>query len=92
MESALLHKRILNFKPSRSEEGEIDHFILGLMDGSHTIDQIARDAQAKYPLRFKTNREAQLYVNGLSQDYGHEANRYKALERYEAQDSKVPES
>jgi protein arginine N-methyltransferase 1 len=92
MESALLHKRILNFKPSRSEEGEIDHFILGLMDGSHTIDQIARDAQAKYPLRFKTNREAQLYVNGLSQDYGHEANSYKALERYEAQDSKVPES
>jgi protein arginine N-methyltransferase 1 len=70
MESAVLHKKILNFRPPRSEEGEIDHFILGEMDGSNTIDQIASQAQAKYPLRFKTNREAQLYVNGLSQDYG----------------------
>ena len=69
MESAVLHKRILNFKPARSKEGEIDLFILGEMDGSNTIDQIASQAQAKYPLRFKTNREAQLYVNGLSQDF-----------------------
>ena len=72
MESAVLNKRILDSRPSRSEEGEIDHFILGMMDGGHTIEQIASGAQAEYPLRFKTNREAQLYVNGLSQDYGHE--------------------
>jgi len=72
MESAVLNKRILDSRPSRSEEGEIDHFILGMMDGGHTIKQIASGAQAKYSLRFKTQQEAQLYVNGLSQDYGHE--------------------
>jgi hypothetical protein len=69
LESAVLHKRILKFRPARSEEGEIDHFILGEMDGSNTLDQIARGVQAKYPLRFKTQSEAQIYVNGLSQDY-----------------------
>jgi protein arginine N-methyltransferase 1 len=72
MESAVLNKRILDSRPSRSEEGEIDHFILGMMDGGHTIEQIASGAQEKYSLRFKTQQEAQLYVNGLSQDYGHE--------------------
>jgi protein arginine N-methyltransferase 1 len=90
MESAVLHKKILTFKPSRSEEGEIDHFILGEMDGSHTINQIASQAHAKYPLRFKTNREAQLYVNGLSQDYGHEKYRIKVFEPNERQNFQTP--
>lgn len=90
MERAVLHKRILNFRPSRSEGGEIDHFILGKMDGSNTIDQIASQTHAKYPLRFKTNREAHLYVNGLSQDYGHETNRIKVLEPNERQSNQVP--
>ena len=85
MESAMLHKRILNFKPSRSEDGEIDHFILGEMDGSNTIDEISSQVHAKYPLRFKTNNAAQLYVNDLSQDFGHEANRYEVLEPNERQ-------
>jgi protein arginine N-methyltransferase 1 len=70
MESAVLNKRILDSRPSRSEEGEIDHFILGMMDGGHTIEQIASGVQEKYSLRFKTQQEAQLYVNGLSQEYG----------------------
>jgi len=69
-ESAVLHESVLNFRPSRSESGEIDHFILGMMDGRNTIDQIAGQAQATYPLRFKTSREAQTYVNRLSQEYG----------------------
>ena len=69
-ESAVLHESVLNFRPSRSESGEIDHFLLGMMDGRNTIDQIAGQAQATYPLRFKTQREAQTYVNGLSQEYG----------------------
>jgi hypothetical protein len=43
------------------------------MAGSNTIDQIASQVRAKYPLRFKTQREAQLYVNDLSIDYGHDA-------------------
>lgn len=90
LDNAVLHKRILNFRPARNEAGEIDHFILGMMDGVNTIDQIARGAQAKFPLRFKTQREAQIYVNGLSQDYGHEAYRFKILEPNEKQDLRIP--
>jgi len=70
LESAVLHESVLNFRPSRSESGEIDHFILGMMDSRNTIEQISGQAQAKYPLRFKTQRLAQTYVNGLSQEYG----------------------
>ena len=69
MESAELHKGVLNFRPSRSEAGEVGHFILGMMDGRNTIEQIASHVQAKFPLRFKTQREAQFYVNDISQDF-----------------------
>ena len=69
LERAVLHESVLNFKPSRGEAGEIDHFILGQMDGGHTIDQIARQTQEKYPVRFKNPEEAHLYVNELSQQY-----------------------
>jgi protein arginine N-methyltransferase 1 len=73
MESALLHKQIMNFKPHLNQGGEIDYFILGEMDGSNTIDEISRQVHAKYPLRFKSRRESQLYVNNLSQDFGHKS-------------------
>jgi protein arginine N-methyltransferase 1 len=69
-ERAELHKSILNFKPSRGEAGEIDHFILGEMDGSKSINQIARRARREYPTRFETQKEAELYVNELSIEYG----------------------
>jgi protein arginine N-methyltransferase 1 len=67
---AVLHQQVLNRKPACSQAGEIDHFILDQMDGRHTIDQIARQVQEKYPGRFKTQREAQFHVNDLSQEYG----------------------
>jgi protein arginine N-methyltransferase 1 len=69
LESAVLHESVLNFRPSRSEAGEIIHFILGMMDGGNTIDQISRQVQGKFPVRFKTQREAQFYVNDLSQEF-----------------------
>ena len=67
--SVALHKSVRNFRPARSEAGEIGHFVLGMMDGRNTIDQIAGQAWAKFPLRFKTHKEAQFYVNDLSQDF-----------------------
>jgi protein arginine N-methyltransferase 1 len=69
MERAVLHQTVVDFAPSRSEKGEIDHFILGMMDGEHTIDQIARQAREKHPARFENQRQAQLYVTDLSQEY-----------------------
>jgi protein arginine N-methyltransferase 1 len=70
LDSAVPHNQVLNFRPARSQAGEIDHFILEKMDGRHTIDQIARQVQEKYSSRFKTQKEAQFYVNDLSQEYG----------------------
>jgi protein arginine N-methyltransferase 1 len=69
MERAVVHQRILDTRPSRNEMGEIDCFILNKMDGTLTISQIARQVQVKYPARFKSQREAQLYVNDLAQEY-----------------------
>jgi protein arginine N-methyltransferase 1 len=68
-ENAVLHKSVRNFRPARSEAGEIGHFILGMMDGRNSIDEIAGQARKEFPLRFKTLREAQFYVNDLSQDF-----------------------
>ena len=70
LESAVLHESIKNFRPTRSEAGELDHFILGKMDGRSSIDQIAKKAFGKYPDRFKTESETQLYINALSQELG----------------------
>lgn len=69
LERATVHESILNSRPSRNETGDIDRFILGRMNGRNTIDQIAGQVLAKYPNRFRTRREAQLYVNSLSQEY-----------------------
>ena len=66
----MLHESVLTSRPSRTEEGEIDHFILGQMDGGSTIDQIAQQVQEKFPQRFKAPEEAPYYVNELSQQYG----------------------
>ena len=69
LEKAVLHHNILDSTPSRSETGEIDFFILGMMNGRYTIEEIAREARAKYPTHFKTKQEAQFYVNVLSREF-----------------------
>jgi len=69
MERALLQQRVLDIVPSRGEIGEIDHFILGKMDGQHTIDQIATLARERHPASFENQRDAQIHVTNLSQKY-----------------------
>ena len=69
MESAVLHQTVQNSRPARNEAGEIDPFILGKMDGELTITQIAGQAYEKYPVRFRTEREALFYVRDLAQKY-----------------------
>jgi protein arginine N-methyltransferase 1 len=68
-ESEVLHKSVRDFRPARSEAGEIGIFILEMMDGRNTIDQIASQVRAKFPSRFISHWEAQFYVNDLSQDF-----------------------
>jgi hypothetical protein len=61
---------VVTVKPNRSEEGEIDHFILRKMVGRNTIDQIAELVQEHFPVRFKTQEIAQFYVKAQAQQYG----------------------
>ena len=65
-----INERVWEFKSNRSEESEIDHFILGKMDGGNTIDQIAGILQEYFPIHFKTQEKAQFYVKALAQQYG----------------------
>ena len=61
---------VVTVKPNRNEEGEIDHFILGKVDGCHAIDQIVDIIQEYFPVRFKTQEKTQFYGNVLSGQYG----------------------
>ena len=61
---------VVTVKPNRNEEGEIDHFILGKVDGCHAIDQIVDIIQEYFPVRFKTQENTQFYVTVLSGQYG----------------------
>jgi protein arginine N-methyltransferase 1 len=72
-DGALSIKRVMEFvsndRPALGEEGKIDLFILGKMDGRHTIDQIARQTQTQCPARFEDEQEALIYVYELSRQY-----------------------
>ena len=68
-ESIAMHAS--NLQPTLGEEGEIDHFILGRMNGRTTLDKIAQQVQKRFPARFKAPREALIYVYDLSQQYSH---------------------
>ena len=56
-------------RPSLGEEGEIDLFILGMMNGRTTLEKIAQQVQKRFPAYFKAPQEALLYVYDLSQQY-----------------------
>jgi protein arginine N-methyltransferase 1 len=62
-------ERASDLQPSLGEEGEIDLFILGMMDGRTTLDKIAQQVQKRFPARFKAPQEALLYVYDVSQQY-----------------------
>ncbi len=62
-------------KPLRSVEGEVDFFILQMMDGSTTVKEIARHAAAKFPLQFGGFDEAFDHVHHVSEFYGRRTNK-----------------
>ncbi len=61
--------RVGHYQPASGEEGEIDRYILGKMNGHTRLDEIARQAQLNFSNRFKNQREALLYVYELAQQY-----------------------
>ena len=58
-----------NSRPALGEQGQIDLFIMGKMDGRATVAQIARETLSLFPGRFKNQGEALIHVYEVVQQY-----------------------
>jgi protein arginine N-methyltransferase 1 len=59
--------RVATLRPVLGEYGEVDRFVLGLMDGRCSIAEIAEQVCLRYPSSFKGQEDALVYVFELSQ-------------------------
>jgi protein arginine N-methyltransferase 1 len=64
-----LHRRAAHFVPHLKGEGQIDRFVLGLIDGEQSTDQIAHRLAGQFPSRFASVKDALARVADLSQKY-----------------------
>ena len=62
----LWRREVLTVKPNRNEEGEIDHFILGKMDGCHAIDQLDDLLLRVFPCPLKDTRNNPILCKSFS--------------------------
>lgn len=67
--SLRLRKLAASHTPALNEDGELDRFVLGLMDGKAALGDIARQAVEKFPSRFDQLRDAVKHVGSLSERY-----------------------
>jgi protein arginine N-methyltransferase 1 len=56
--------------PILGQDGQIDRFVLSQMDGTRSLETIAKDVAARFSERFSDWREALAHVCELSQRYG----------------------
>lgn len=68
--SRSLAQRADGHVPVLSKDGQIDRFILELMDGKNSLAEIARQVTAQFPARFAGENEALAKVGDLSLEYG----------------------
>jgi hypothetical protein len=59
-----------NQKPVRNVDGEVDLFILRMMDGSTTLEEMTRRTIAKFALQFSGFEDARMHVQTVSEFYG----------------------
>lgn len=64
-----LQSRAADCTPALDEEGRIDQFILGLMDGQHSLGDIARRVAVCFPRQFDKWESALARVGELSEKY-----------------------
>lgn len=69
LDPARLQKRSAQYRPILNAEASTDHFILALMDGTNSLETIARLARERHPSRFASTREAMGHVRDLSQRF-----------------------
>ena len=63
---AQLRKRAASHAPTLNEDGQIERFILSLMDGKTSLEEIARLASDKFPARFPLWHDALVRVGEAS--------------------------
>ena len=66
---ASLRKRGAGYRPVLDEAGQVDRFMLSLMDGQATLDEIARRTLQEFPGRFAGWSEALTRAGELSVQY-----------------------
>ena len=64
-----LTKREASYQPALDEAGEVDRFMLSLMDGDTTLSTIAERSLHAFPNMFETVAEALAYAGTLSAKY-----------------------
>lgn len=65
-----LHKAALEHRPALNRDGEVNRFILDLMNGDLTAGQIEERVRARFPQAFHTLNDARSHVSDLVQKYG----------------------
>ena len=68
---ASLLKQTGRYVPRLNEEGELDQFVLSLMDGKRDIDEIAGILMNRFPNRFRSMDAALKWVGRLSEKYSY---------------------
>jgi protein arginine N-methyltransferase 1 len=66
---ARLRRREADHHPALGEDGQIDTFILSLMNSATTLNEIARRVAERFPGRFPTDDDALSRVAQLSEQY-----------------------
>ncbi len=69
LSAATLRTAAANHVPTLNENGRIDHFVLGLMEGGASVGDIAQLLVNKFPTRFATFKEALTRAGELSRRY-----------------------
>jgi len=64
-----LRQRAGDFRPALSDDGRVDRFILGRMDGARSLQQIATDVREEFPASFESAGDALTRVADLSVRY-----------------------
>ena len=69
LSSAQLHKKSASHIPVLNDEGAIEVFVLSLMDGDSTVQDIARQLTENYPNQFGSHSDALDHVSEIAQKF-----------------------
>lgn len=81
---APVHGKSPDHMPVRTEVGEVDLFILQLMDGRTSIGEIAGRVITKFPTQFTSFEDALDYIFNISEEYGRWVNNEESYSLNEA--------